>query len=146
MFVCHISILNKFGKLLLDKMLLSFELQWREMVVLLVLDWSPGCSQSYLFEYLQTDKGNVTKLINRMEADGFIERRVDSRDKRYRRLYLQPKGQALVPGLYEVMQQWEDRCFEGLSCEQRESYQQLNKQVMEQMLKLLPPKEDGGRS
>jgi DNA-binding MarR family transcriptional regulator len=144
MLICDFSILNKYGKLLLDEMLVPLNVNWRELVVLLVLDWSPGCNQSYLFEYLQTDKGNVTKLIKRMDEAGFIIRKVDPHDKRKRKLYLDKKGRDLIPALKDVLEQWEEKCCDCLNNEQKELYKQLNKIVVDQFLKMIQPIEKDG--
>lgn len=144
MFICEISVLNKFGKILLDQMLSPMHFGWRKLVVILVLSYSPGCSQSYLTEFLQTDKGNVTKLINRMVHADYIERRINPQDKRYRKLYLRARGEALVPALEDILKRWEDICLTSLDEEQKATYRQLNKLVMDQMLAGIPPVESDG--
>ena len=36
MFICDISVFNKFGKQKLDEMLIPFDIDWRTLVVILV--------------------------------------------------------------------------------------------------------------
>ena len=45
MFICTISVFHKYGKQILDEMLQPLHLDWRSMVVLLVVDQVPGISQ-----------------------------------------------------------------------------------------------------
>jgi DNA-binding MarR family transcriptional regulator len=60
--------------------------------VLAVVGSRPGQTQRDLAEALLVTKGNVCQVLDRMEADGLIERR---RDGRANRLYLTPRGVAL---------------------------------------------------
>ena len=52
----------------------------------------PGMTQQELAGALLVTKGNVCQLLDRMEADGLIERRREGRAKRLR---LTPRGEAL---------------------------------------------------
>ena len=65
-----------------------------------------GMTQQELAEALLVTKGNVCQLLDRMEADGLIERR---REGRAKRLHLTARGQALfaevVPAQERVVEQ-----------------------------------------
>lgn len=115
MFICDISSFNKYGKQLLDKMLRPLAVDWRELVVLLVIERVPGITQSRLIPFLQTDKANVTKILQGMEAKGLIRREVDPQDQRNKVCHHTEAGAGLTPRLHEVMSRWEAACFEGLS-------------------------------
>lgn len=134
MFICDISVLNKFGKQRLDELLAPLHTNWREMIVLMVLEYAPGCSQSYLSAYLQMDKGNITKLINRMAAAGLIERQVDTSDKRNNKLYLKEKGLALLPAFHLTMQEWERKCYSGFSEEELAEYNRLTGIIVKHLM------------
>lgn len=51
-----------------------------------------GPTMSELSQRLMVSKGNVTDLVERMEARGLIERRPDPRDGRIQRVYLTEAG------------------------------------------------------
>ncbi len=53
----------------------------------------PGMTQGELAEALLVTKGNVCQLLDRMEAEGLLERR---REERSKRLHLTPRGAALA--------------------------------------------------
>ena len=72
MLICDISTTHKYGKMSLDIMLEPYSLCWQEMVVLLALDGKPDSSQSLLTVLLQTDKGNVSKLLHKMEKKALL--------------------------------------------------------------------------
>lgn len=86
MFICTISVFHKYGKQILDEMLQPLQLDWRSMVVLLVVDQVPGISQGRLIPFLQTDKANVAKLLKEMEEKDLLERREEEGDLRIKKL------------------------------------------------------------
>ncbi len=126
MFICNISILNKYGKQVLDELLQDLAVDWRELVVMLVLEKMPGTSQSRLIPFLQTDKANVTKILQEMEHKGLIRRCSDAQDQRNKICHLDARGSVLVPQLHERLKQWETACFKGLSPEEISSYHRIS--------------------
>jgi DNA-binding MarR family transcriptional regulator len=64
--------------------------------VLATLHREEGMMQQELAARLLVTKGNVTGVVNRMEALGWIERRLDLADRRTNRLYLTEAGKSLL--------------------------------------------------
>lgn len=126
MFICDISVLNKYGKQKIDDMLIKYNIDWRIMVVILVMDQIPGVSQARLIPFLQTDKGNVTRIIQCMEKKGIIYRKADTIDQRYKLCCLTNEGLKLIPELKKILKQWEEECFSGLTKEEVVLYRKVN--------------------
>jgi DNA-binding MarR family transcriptional regulator len=53
---------------------------------------SPGTSPSHLSHLMFCDKSNITRLLQSLEADGYIERRSHEHDGRVQRLFLTELG------------------------------------------------------
>ena len=136
MLVCDISLTHKYGKQTLDTRLSPFHVYWQEMVVLMAAHRSPDVTSALLSKLLQTDKGNVTKLLNSMESKGLITRVPTQKDQRRKALRLAPGGESLLPDLYRVMSEWENECLEGLSPEDREGYQRLSGTVISNLMRM----------
>ena len=68
----------------------------------------PGMTQQELAESLLVTKGNVCQLLDRMEADGLIERR---REGRAKRLHLTPRGAALFAEVVPAQERMVERLF-----------------------------------
>lgn len=134
MFICTISILNKFGKQRLDAVLAPIGFTWREMVVLMVLRHQPGASQTTLSQYLQTDKANVTKLLRQMEEKGLLRRSADRQDSRRNQLLLTRRGQQALPQLDAAMARWEQDCFTGLSAAEAAQWRRLTALIIANLL------------
>ncbi len=69
----------------------------------------PGLSQQALASRLLVTKGNITGLLDRMEAAGLVERRSDPGDRRAHQIFLTRQGdqvfEAAAPALEEVIGQ-----------------------------------------
>ncbi len=126
MLICEISALNKYGKQLLDSMLAGLSVDWRELVVMLVIEKVPGISQTRLIPFLQTDKANVTKALQAMERKGLIGRETDPNDQRNKVCRLTVPGAALTPRLHEILSGWEAACFKGLSPEDLSAFHRIS--------------------
>src|SRR3981081_4901802 len=48
----------------------------------------PGATQSELAEMLEVEKPTAGRMVDRVEAQGWVERRADGADRRVNRLYL----------------------------------------------------------
>jgi DNA-binding MarR family transcriptional regulator len=58
--------------------------------VLVYLQRNEGITQVRLAYLTDTDPMTLVRILDRMEQDGWIERRLDPQDRRARRLYLKP--------------------------------------------------------
>lgn len=70
--------------------------QW---VILAWLELEPGLSQNELAALVEVEPITIARLIDRLEARGFVERRADPRDRRIRRLHVLPEA---APVLKEI--------------------------------------------
>jgi DNA-binding MarR family transcriptional regulator len=70
--------------------------QW---MILVHLDRQPGMSQNELAALIEVEPITVGRLVDRLEARGFVERRPDADDRRIWRLHLTP---AATPMLKEI--------------------------------------------
>jgi DNA-binding MarR family transcriptional regulator len=67
--------------------------QW---VILAWLERQPGLSQNELAGLVEVEPITVGRLVDRLEARGFVERRPDPRDRRVRRLHLNAAAQPVL--------------------------------------------------
>lgn len=134
MFICDISVLNKFGKQNLDEMLAPYHIDWRNLVVILVSEQVKGVSQAKLIPFMQTDKGNVSRILHSMEKNGLIIRQADLEDNRNKLCYLTDESKKIVGQLKEILEKWEEMCFEGLTKEQVSLYKEVNKIITKNLV------------
>jgi DNA-binding MarR family transcriptional regulator len=70
-----------------------------------------GISQAQLSELCDIEPMNLVRILDRMEADGWVERRQDPADRRARQLYIQPKARPLLDELQRVSRLTREEAF-----------------------------------
>lgn len=79
-----------------------------------------GLTHSELAERLQVRPPTITRMLQRMERAGFLERRQDAEDQRVSRVYLTEAGRAIRENLRQAEHQLEEEAFAGFTAEERE--------------------------
>lgn len=90
-----------------------------------LIEANPGLSQTQLAGYLHLVRASIVPILDKLSADGLVERRLDPNDKRVRRLWLTPNGRKLMSKLSVVAQQHESRMFAGFSKTEKQTLLQL---------------------
>lgn len=68
---------------------------------------NPDCSQDDLVSMFCQSKGNVAKILKKLEDKGFIERKTNPENRRKYMLNVTEKGSELVPEYRRISKQWE---------------------------------------
>jgi MarR family transcriptional regulator, organic hydroperoxide resistance regulator len=92
-----------------------------------------GLTQSQLVERLCVQPPTVSKMLDRMERAGLVERRPDPNDSRVTRVYLTEQGRRSQDAVSEVWKTIEQRLTMGLSVEERLLLRRLLLQVHENL-------------
>ncbi|MDX2136663.1 MAG: MarR family winged helix-turn-helix transcriptional regulator [Chloroflexota bacterium] len=100
----------------------------QEMILMHLYD-AEGLTQSQLVESLCVEPPTVTKMLQRMEAVGIVERRQDAEDARVSRVYLTPNGRALETQVCAVWRQLDDDTVAGLTDVEQALLRRLLQQV-----------------
>jgi DNA-binding MarR family transcriptional regulator len=74
-----------------------------------------GITQAQLADALCVDASTVTKMLQRLERDGVVERRADPEDARVQRVYLTPNGTRLVQPVVDIWRRAEARLMAGMT-------------------------------
>lgn len=73
-----------------------------------------GTSQTALARGAGRDKAGMTRLLDRMERDGLVERRADPDDRRVSRVFLTPDGRSLHCDLLPIVSQVIEKALRGM--------------------------------
>ena len=77
-----------------------------------------GLTHSELAARLHVQPATITKMIQRMERTGFVERRPDPKDQRLSRVYLTEAGRLIRDDVQQVWSTLEEETFEGFGPEE----------------------------
>lgn len=84
-------------------------------LILLRLAENDGESQRALADRLEVEAPTITKMVQRMERAGLVERRSDETDARVSRVYLTARGRSLEAGIRQVWADLEAHLVQGLT-------------------------------
>ena len=87
--------------------------------VLYVLHEQEGLTQSELAARLEVAPATVTKMLQRLERAGFVQRQTDSEDQRVSRVYLTDAGRAIQGDVVVALGRLAAETFGGFTIEER---------------------------
>ena len=104
--------------------------QW---LVLTRLYRRPGASQTELADMLEIDRASAGRMIDRMQKNGWVERRADSEDRRINRLYLTVEARRAHRNMWAIAEATVDDALAPLSTSEREQFTRLAARVKGQL-------------
>lgn len=106
--------------------------QWSVMAVLWEKD---GCTQQMLADATYRDRAGVTRLLDNLQKDGYVERRPHKTDRRTNLIYLTKKGKAIEKEVVDVLNDTVTTLTKDISDEEIRSLKhilrQINKNIQE---------------
>jgi len=91
-----------------------------QYAALLRLSINEGVKQNALAELLDIEPITLGRQIDRLEADGLVERRPDPKDRRARNLYLTPKAWPRLDEFRALAMETREQVMAGLSTQEQE--------------------------
>ncbi len=107
--------------------------QW---LVLTRLYRRPGASQTELAVMLEIDRASAGRMLDRMEKNGWVERRADSEDRRINRLYLTDDARHAHKAMWAIAEATVDDALAPLSERERDQFTRLAARVKAQLQNL----------
>jgi MarR family transcriptional regulator, organic hydroperoxide resistance regulator len=92
-----------------------------------------GLTQSQMVERMCVQPPTVSKMLDRLERTGLVERRPDSEDSRISRVYLTEQGHRSQRAVRDIWTDLEQRIVAGLNVEERIVLRRLLLQVHENL-------------
>jgi len=103
---------------------------------LLHLLWErEGWAHSELAEAMHVEPATVTKMLQRMERHGFVERRADPQDERISRVYLGEAGRKVREKLEKALQELEQELLSGFTEEEGEQLRRFLVRIRDRMMR-----------
>jgi MarR family transcriptional regulator, transcriptional regulator for hemolysin len=114
----------------------ELELSLPQCKVLGHLSRNEGISQARLAELTETDPMTLVRTLDRMQQDGWIERRADPADRRAHRLFLREAAKPILQRIWKIADQARNEALADLSTAQREQLVDLLERVHGTLLAL----------
>lgn len=111
----------------------ELKLQAGQFIYLTRVCENPGLSLADLTLLLKVDKTSTTKAVQKLEAEGYIQRKQDKKDRRILRLYPTEKGLRSYDEILELENQHISTCLEGFSPEEVNAVTEFIKRMSQNM-------------
>ena len=108
--------------------------QWR---VITLLNRLESCTQTELASALEIEKPTLGKLIERLEAKGWVERREDPNDARSKCLYLSERAHPLLNKMNMEAEKVVEGVFAGLNKKETTQLHRLLQHIKENLSNML---------
>ncbi len=89
--------------------------------LLFYVDQRPGCSQTELARYLDLTTVTVGRMLDRLQAGGFVRRLPDVADRRTFRIHLDTPAGPLVARMPGILRRTTDRAMRDLDTSERDT-------------------------
>lgn len=107
----------------------ELELTLQQCKVLAHLSRNEGISQARLAELTETDPMTLVRTLDRMQRDGWIERRADAHDRRAHCLYLCEPAKPIVNRMWKIADMSRNEALAALAAEERDQLLNLLERV-----------------
>jgi len=84
-----------------------------------------GLSIGEISEHTQKEISNITRIVEKLERDGYVEKRRDEADKRSWRVFLLPKADTIKNTVRQLQHQTMHGSLEGISEQQQQTLLKL---------------------
>lgn len=125
----QLSASARYSRTLLSRQLFSCGLYAGQDAVILALDANDGLSLSAIADQLGVRAPTMTKTINRLAAQGFVDKRESETDARLSHVYLTEAGQDAVKSVRKAIRKSQKVALQELSVKDVKSLVRLLKKV-----------------
>lgn len=101
--------------------------------VLAYLKSHEGRCQKEIAAACQLEPGSLTVLLNRMEKQGMLERRMEGSNRRSRHIYLSDYGRTLAARVVARFYEVGELAFAGISAEDRAAFARISGEIIENL-------------
>ncbi|WP_159978155.1 MULTISPECIES: MarR family winged helix-turn-helix transcriptional regulator [unclassified Novosphingobium] len=114
----RMTIVSRLQRNNFDRKVAALNVTRSQWAMIAIVARYPGSTQRTVAEYLEMSEASAGRLIDRLCADGLLERRDRKDDRRARAVYLTEQAKPLLDHLGAIAAESEKRMFAGFSDEE----------------------------
>jgi DNA-binding MarR family transcriptional regulator len=127
----YISIIYRQGKCYINKKLEPYGIGSGQFIFLSILYHKDGIRQEEIADFLHIDKGTTARAIRRLEEEGYIYRKIDSKDHRAQLVFLTQKAKDIEEDIFKILRSWTEILLSDFSIEDSKKAEELLKAMTE---------------
>jgi len=101
-----ISYLGRAQSAFYTKRVEPYHISYGQFPFLMALYRENGLTQETIAKRLLFNKATITRAIDKLEREGYVQRVPDKSDRRANRIFLTPKGRQIEPVIVELAREW----------------------------------------
>jgi DNA-binding MarR family transcriptional regulator len=117
-----------------ERKLKEHELSFGEQIIIMFLSANENVNQEAISKKYMIDKGMVAKTLDKLEQKGFIRRLQNPENKRENIISLQQKGIDILSDMVDVLKEWNEILYDGMSEEEIASVKRLTGKMVENLV------------
>lgn len=98
--------------------------------LLRLLKKGDGISQKQICDDIRISKSTTSKMVNKLESEGYLRMERDPEDKRVKRIYLTDKKREIEDIIQEIEKEVDGIMFHGFAREEIEEYKEYLERIM----------------
>ncbi|HMO69799.1 MAG TPA: MarR family transcriptional regulator [Novosphingobium sp.] len=114
----RINVLARLLRARFDRKVASLGVTRSQWQMIVVVARKPGVTQKAIADALEISEASAGRLIDRLCAEGMLERRERDDDRRARAVYITPRSEPLLARLAEIAREGENAVFAGFSSDE----------------------------
>jgi MarR family transcriptional regulator for hemolysin len=119
----RINVLARMLRNIFDRLVGDLSVTRSQWQMIVVVARKPGVTQRTIAEALEISEASAGRLIDRLCAEGLLERRERDDDRRARAVYITEKAEPLLAKLAEIAAVNEELMFKGFSEQELDNLQ-----------------------
>lgn len=128
----HIALENNFNKFSKKYKLTSSQM---DILIFLLHNENKIVNQRDIENFLSLSNPTIAGTLLRLEKKGFIIRKISSKDKRYKEIYLTDKSRELKDIIFEYIRDNDNKMFSNMSEEEKENLKNIITKILNNIQK-----------
>ncbi|MBP8639351.1 MAG: MarR family transcriptional regulator [Oscillospiraceae bacterium] len=137
MLMSNLSIIVRGSQVYSTRKLTGFGINSAEEYILMYLMGHKDANQDAIARFFMLDKGSVARSLQKLEGKGFITRKVNDENQREKVIALTDKAISLQAVLSELLVDWRNAMYEGLTEEEIAVFEKTVDKVANNITKIL---------
>lgn len=128
----HIALENNFNKFSKKYKLTSSQM---DILIFLLHNENKIANQRDIENFLSLSNPTIAGTLLRLEKKGFIIRKISSKDKRYKEIYLTDKSRELKDIIFKYIRDNDNKMFSNMSEEEKENLKNIITKILNNIQK-----------
>ncbi len=131
----YISLLYRFGQIFFNDRLKQYQLGSGQYIFFMEAIRNDGITQEQLSNNIKIDKATTARAVAKLIEAGYFTKETSAEDRRAYNLHATEEGTAIRKSIEEILDEWNEKLFEGFTKEEQRFYYALTQRMYNNLAK-----------